>query len=279
MTNLLIFVVGVLLTSSVGVLSIERNLLLDRGDNKLSAKFSVKYERYRNRIGVHLYASDKGFRVKSLRNRHLVSTQVLPDKKSHLIGILNTAFLQYNYNDYVIPRNLYGEATNSITDPNTFRSFVKKLQQTSAQTQAKSAYQVAFRRLSAMLESRAILQASEALGEAGITGSSHPYMLPLYMFATRLPHAARQQQQQDWRSLREEWASYQCKRPVENECRGMCGYGCNCWKLVCGDCCFHKGCYEHDICCIGSKYFTSRCLFPFYYGFKCDSYSGYSGCL
>eukprot|EP00118_Oscarella_pearsei_P016710 m.161309 g.161309 ORF g.161309 m.161309 type:complete len:328 (+) comp38815_c0_seq2:2296-3279(+) len=33
-----------------------------------------------------------------------------------------------------------------------------------------------------------------------------------------------------------------------NDCVGMCGKGCSCWKWVCGNCCFHRGCYQHDLC-------------------------------
>ena len=279
MASLLILVW--LLLTSVCARSEENDLIIEDvrgGNNKLSAKFSAT-PAYGHKIGLHLYASGKGFLVKTLRNRHLVSMQVLPDKKSQLVQILNTAFLQYNNEDYLIPRNLYGEA-NSVSDSRDIHAFVTKLQKNSALTQASnSAYRSAFRRLSGMAESRLILQASEALGEAGITGSSHPHMLPLYMFATRLPHAARQQQRRDWGSSSEQVGVQQCSRPKKNDCRGMCGYGCYCWKFVCGNCCFHRGCYEHDLCCVGRKYFSTRCLFLHAYGFSCARYSGYPRCL
>ena len=258
----------------------ENDLILDlRGGSKLSAKFSELLNGHK--IGVHLSASGQGFLVKTLANRHLVSMQVLPDKKSQLIKILNTAFLQSNNNDYLIPRNLYGEA-NSISDSRDIHTFVGKLQKNAARTQASnSAYKSAIRRLSGMQESRLILQASEALGDAGITGASHPHMLPLYMFATRLPQATRQQQRQgeDRRSPFEVRVGVQrCSRPKRDACNGMCGYGCYCWNFVCGDCCFHKGCYEHDLCCRGN-FLSPRCLFLPYYGFSCTHYSGYPRCM
>ena len=34
-----------------------------------------------------------------------------------------------------------------------------------------------------------------------------------------------------------------------SDCKGLCGKKCECWVLLCGDCCYHKGCYEHDQCC------------------------------
>ena len=53
-----------------------------------------------------------------------------------------------------------------------------------------------------------------------------------------------------------------CSQPTEHDCRGMCGAGCNCWKWVCGDCCFHQSCYEHDLCCKHAPW-SSYCLLPF----------------
>ena len=37
----------------------------------------------------------------------------------------------------------------------------------------------------------------------------------------------------------------------DEDCVGMCGKGCCCWCWVCGDCCFHRGCFVHDIACGG----------------------------
>ena len=66
--------------------------------------------------------------------------------------------------------------------------------------------------------------------------------------------------------------------PNQNKCLGMCGPSCWCWKLVCDDCCFHQGCYEHDQCC-RKRRFSSHCMLPFFYGFGCDSFGGYPACL
>ena len=35
----------------------------------------------------------------------------------------------------------------------------------------------------------------------------------------------------------------------DDDCLGMCGKGCCCWCDICGDCCFHQGCYVHDKWC------------------------------
>ena len=59
-----------------------------------------------------------------------------------------------------------------------------------------------------------------------------------------------------------------------NDCLGMCGKGCNCQKWVCGNCCWNKGCYQHDLCCTRS---TFSCIIPA--GFSCYGYLQYPACM
>ena len=61
-----------------------------------------------------------------------------------------------------------------------------------------------------------------------------------------------------------------------NKCLGMCGLGCWCWRWVCGDCCWNRGCHEHDLCC-RHDWWSTACLLPF--GFDCLGFSRYPGCL
>lgn len=68
----------------------------------------------------------------------------------------------------------------------------------------------------------------------------------------------------------------------DQECFGMCGKKCWCWHWVCGDCCLHKGCLQHDACCryANPQYLSTYCLLPFIYGFDCENgYHGYPTCL
>ena len=61
------------------------------------------------------------------------------------------------------------------------------------------------------------------------------------------------------------------KCPIGSDCRGRCGPGCWwCWSLVCGDCCYHQGCYDHDLCCARS-FFSWGCLVPI--PFSCSRYN------
>ena len=40
---------------------------------------------------------------------------------------------------------------------------------------------------------------------------------------------------------------YKCRR--RDDCYGMCGRDCQCWRWVCGNCCYHPGCADHDWWC------------------------------
>ncbi|KAL9955003.1 hypothetical protein ACROYT_G042597 [Oculina patagonica] len=66
--------------------------------------------------------------------------------------------------------------------------------------------------------------------------------------------------------------------PNNDDCFGMCGSGCWCWSWVCDDCCHHQGCWEHDKCC-DKCWFSSYCLVPFVFGFRCSGYGAYPRCM
>lgn len=67
--------------------------------------------------------------------------------------------------------------------------------------------------------------------------------------------------------------------PNNNDCLGMCGYGCSCWYFICGNCCQNRLCFEHDKCCRHDMY-TINCLIPIVHSLSCeDGYGGYPSCL
>lgn len=68
------------------------------------------------------------------------------------------------------------------------------------------------------------------------------------------------------------------KKP--DKCFGMCGMICWCWPWVCGDCCLHKGCFQHDTCCKIHGYASIYCFCPWVFGFSCQQgYKGYPDCM
>lgn len=101
------------------------------------------------------------------------------------------------------------------------------------------------------------------------------------------------------------WWSRNCpsnRCPIGSQCLGMCGPRCWwCWPIcphlrttgtslaaasryglrglaiayalnhIWNDCCYHQGCYEHDVCCDRYGFGSTQCLIP--YGFSCSGYS------
>jgi len=254
-------------------------------ENKLSATFSIPVEGEEQDSGIRLLASELGFEVKTLlSSRMLLSVQAFGGGQSLVINILNVSLLRYNEEDYIIPQRLYSVAHN-VSSIEDVHFLINDLTESSAPTRSSNlVYMTAFNQFSREPESQLILEACEALGDLGISGSSYPYMLPLYLLATRLPRpTVRQPRPTMRRQLR-----FLKKEPEDqcsnfgvvggNECLGLCGDGCHCWKFVCGDCCLNLGCYEHDLCC-KRHIFNTRCIFPTSFGFSCESYGGYPACI
>ena len=113
-------------------------------------------------------------------------------------------------------------------------------------------------------------KAAEAVGQKGLTGKNTPAILPFFMFAV---HVTQLQTGSDdifiTNSTRIQRAdcSAECPPCPNNNCFGMCGKRCSCWEFVCGDCCWHVGCYYHDMCC-AKDFWQTKCLFPV--SFRCE---------
>ena len=136
---------------------------------------------------------------------------------------------------------------------------------------------------------RLIEPAARALGEdLGITGRDNPAAMPFYAVAMKLAEAY--DGNRPAKISRNLWDAYlsqvkvegtypfcnkkTCPPCQEDECMGLCGKNCSCWKFVCGDCCFHQGCADHDVCCRKEGFTSSKCLLPLpKLNFSCERYS------
>jgi len=125
-----------------------------------------------------------------------------------------------------------------------------------------------------------LYDAALAVGySGGMTVQEYPGILPLYMAALHQPTARVTLGTAP--SFDTEVAHANCTKTSEGQlCVGMCGPHCNCWSFVCGDCCFHNGCYCHDLCCV--NYVSWSCLFPFGFscerGYRCDANANVTEC-
>jgi hypothetical protein len=105
----------------------------------------------------------------------------------------------------------------------------------------------------ALPEARLLPELSRSLGALGITGSAYPASLALHKIARQsadalaidvAPIAA----------PTAEGSFCQAYPNAGDQCYGMCGNGCSCWSWVCGDCCYHGGCAQHDTWCRQGKW-------------------------
>ena len=131
----------------------------------------------------------------------------------------------------------------------------------------------ALRKFLGMKEIGLLEEAAEAVGQRGINGRNTPAALPFFMFALRLTQLHVKGAYSSNTTITHHHQKRQscfdtCPPCPDDDCYGLCGYGCTCWQWACGDCCFHLWCYDHDTCC-RQEYFQTRCLVP--HGFSCDS--------
>lgn len=95
---------------------------------------------------------------------------------------------------------------------------------------------------------------SRALGVRGITGSQFPASLVLHKTAKQASQALGITVEKLDTALSQ--STYCTAYPNQgNDCYGMCGFGCSCWSWVCGDCCYHGGCAQHDSWCRNGQWY------------------------
>ena len=135
---------------------------------------------------------------------------------------------------------------------------------------------------------RLLEPAAKALGEdLGIIGKNEPAVMAFYTTAMTLTEEYTKEQRAMMSLHRKSnpWGIYinrhlvntqteleclkTCPPCEDQECFGLCGYGCSCWWWLCGDCCYHEGCRDHDVCCRGDTFSYGGCLLP--YTFECDA--------
>ena len=142
----------------------------------------------------------------------------------------------------------------------------------------------AIKDLLGMEEAKLLEDASRAIGEQGVIGRDTPAIMPFFTFSlklTRLIESYSTLQNFTTNEISETtvprekrffnyviswtkglitgWSG--CKRYKNNpDCKGLCGKKCDCWWWVCGDCCYHRGCFDHDDCCERRGYGHWRCI-------------------
>lgn len=204
----------------------------------------------------------------------LVSDEVSNNEKQRLVIIDSDVFIQYQLKrglqDYYIPTFLRNGLTYTRLNESSL-SFLQTLPSYYHFNKLKSAYQ----RLLSNIAAQSIIKSALILGQSlNYTGMENPLLMPLYIIAHTLNDKIEVTKScsgaNNYKVTEEDEDSCfdECPPCPEQECLSLCGYGCNCWKWICGDCCYHLGCHGHDICC-REKFIQTKCLFPI--NFRCDS--------
>ena len=175
--------------------------------------------------------------------------------------------------DYAVPASVGG-----IMDivPGTLEALVRRLQSVDGSVHSKK-LQASTEELLTRSEVQLIERAAFALGGKGVTGLKYPSILPFYLATLQLQRLLTNSTSVGYppshlysKHVSKRASCFETCPPCPNDnCLGMCGLACNCWRFLCGDCCYHLGCYDHDLCC-RERFVQTACLFPF--GFSCESH-------
>ena len=119
-----------------------------------------------------------------------------------------------------------------------------------------------------MEEITVLKDASHAVGDQGATGKNTPITLSFHMFALKMTQLLEFASPNPTRNSspiitpQERHQRNDCDQRFRryHDCKGLCGPRCRCWEWVCGDCCYHKACFDHDICCEIYGYTSSQCI-------------------
>ena len=194
------------------------------------------------------------------------------------------------YSDYVVPQTFHNLMDVALMQNRVSYALLQHLERRNTNETRRRAIEDLVTRS----EANSIIEAAKALGNAGVMGTDNPAAQQFYVLAMRLmkikdmmksgevdssdsmPHPLQNSKQRQKRLI-----NFSCPRCItgscpykgdrSNECNGMCGRKCDCWWWVCGDCCVHQGCVQHDNCCIKHGFYSVACLAPI--GFSCSGYS------
>ena len=263
--------------------------IIEAGHNSLQAIF------YTAETGIRIVADSNLGSLISMTDGEILLSGKRPHGSSLLASVVGSSFLQYTTTletgeqekvEFVVPDSLVEQMKEAIET----RKEARLLSQLNRdETETTRVRETAFERLFARPEIRLLESAAHALGNAGIMGRENQGALNFYGVVktvvkllykesaeSRDGGEAEMQYEDEATRFKRAFCSnngYYCNRcPVGSQCVGMCGPGCSwCWSFVCGSCCYHQGCYDHDICCGRDGYFSWSCIFII--GFSCSGYN------
>ena len=200
------------------------------------------------------------------------------------------------YSDYVVPQAFHNLMDSVLSHNRILHALIQLLDSRNADETRRRAIED----LAMCSEASAIIEAAKALGNAGVMGTDSPAAQQFYVLALRLAKVKEMMQKgavatsdgtlptrHSFQHVHSVYAHKQANSSCpecttgscpymgdqSNGCNGMCGRTCNCWSFICGDCCVHQGCLDHDNCCARDGYFSYSCTFGLVVsGFSCSGY-------
>jgi len=265
------------------LLSLAFSIAADKGLRlKSYSKDEVKgsYEHNPRGLGVNFDVRKGVMKIEKTTGERIVHYQDI-GPYMFLYQVLDQAFIGHGPSMVHVPEDVPRE-------PGTLRTFLEHLKIGNGEAQHKALrnhYQKAISELHNVPEVQLLERVSAALGDNStrleILQPFHALCFNLLKQAdVDIPHELRavhamEEETADQHKQEKRCTSMENRQDIN--CRGMCGKMCSCWRWFCGDCCWHRGCYEHDLCC-NYKLYSSYCLTPFVYGLKCSGYGGYPKC-
>ena len=226
-----------------------------------------------------------------------------PERASMMtVRLQNTKFLVENnqpdsglprYSDYVVPQAFHNLMDVALMQNRVSYALLQHLERRNTNETRRRAIED----LVMCSEANSIVEAAKALGNAGVMGTDNHAAQQFYVLAMRLMkikdmmlrgavatidgtlptgHSMPSTMYVDQQATCPECTTGSCPYMGDqsNGCNGMCGLSCTCWSVVCGDCCVHQGCLDHDDCCARDGYFSYSCTFGVAFsGFSCSGYS------
>ena len=226
--------------------------------------------------GIVFNSSSRSINIFDLLGNEILRVQIISSSQQ-LVVIQGKVFIQtyisetQSYHDYYLLQHLLND------DKEHFLGHVNEVTLKLISTQGYQYHSEQLRKSVKELAnsfSNIINEVAYSLGNNfNICGKIYPSILPFYLVATMLGKVYGNKEMpythRNTHTFKNEDNCFdECPPCPEEECLSLCGYGCHCWKWVCGDCCYHLGCFGHDVCC-RKNFYQTKCLFPI--SFQCDS--------
>ena len=254
-----------------------------KGQLNIKRHDDVMYGTFRSTMGdgINFVSEKEALSVTTLVGKPIlkVSKPVVSDESMEIrnINILGQSVVKFGLDYYILPHDTNLDV-ELLRNPKELLAILQGTGNHQAEV-SKLIMDLASQREAILMEYAAVA----AGREFGISGKEEPAILPFYMTALTLSKLRNKPsfESTSYSPVTIEGSGYfdcdltTCPPCQEDECKGMCGSNCDCWKWVCGDCCYHQGCAEHDVCCGGPlSYFDPACVDVIIiyasFQFKCD---------